>query len=326
MYKKEFEALLKSKKLPNYFLFRSSSDFLNELYVKFFIRAKNCSEIVRFYYDEYNFEQISNLLAQNSLFNDSSLIHLKTDKAISPKEAAKLVEICEKNQTNSFIYELNDENCRVTNDFIKSFKTNFVRFFQPNNDEEALNLLGFYAKTLKLNFNQNALLQLYRLQNFDLNLSASEINKFANLNLELNEQNLKSLVNPLNIISLSEFFELVFELKDFRKSFVSLQNSSNFNEIALINLFYSSFFKIFEIYLNLKISSKIDMMKILGYKPPFSVENSLKSQAYKLNDWKIEKIFKSLNRAEFELKMKINIDKSLVIMDLLVEIQKILSK
>lgn len=326
MYKKEFENLLKSKKLPNYFLFRSSNDFLNELYVGFYIKAKSCSEVMKFYYDEYNFEQIANLLSQNSLFNDSTLIHIKSDKTVSSKEITKLVEICEKNGTNSFIYELNDENCRVTNDFIKAFKVNFVRFFQPNSDEEVLSLLGFYAKTLKLDYEQSALLQLYKLQNFDLNLSASEIDKFANLSVKLNEQNLKNLVNPLNIISLSEFFEIVFELKDFRQSFISLQNSPNFNEIALINLFYNSFFKLFEIYLNLKISPKIDMIKILGYKPPFNVENSLKAQAYKLNDKKFELIFKSLNRAEFSLKMRANIDKSLEIINLLVEIQKVLSK
>lgn len=324
MYKKDFENLLKKEKLPKYFLFRSSSDFLNEFYSKLFIEKCQASEIIKFYYDEYNFEKICNLLAQNSLFNDKTLIHLKIDKTFPTKEAKKIVELCEKGE-NIFICELNDENSKVSADFVKAFKVNFVRFFQPNNDEEVYSLLAFYANYLKLPHEKEALVKLYNLQN-DLTLAANEMNKFANLQVKLNEENLKNLVNPLNILTLNEFFDLVFELKDFRKALLSLEASPSYNELALINVFYSSFYKIFELYLNLRISPKVDMLKILGYKAPFHVENHLKQQAYKLNDEKIEKIFRALNKAEFAIKMKANINKSLKIAELILEIQKILSK
>ena len=62
------------------------------------------SSIINFYHDEYNFQSAKAHLSQASLFGDRNILIIKSEKKVPKKDLDVLIELCEKNPDNVFIY------------------------------------------------------------------------------------------------------------------------------------------------------------------------------------------------------------------------------
>lgn len=325
MYKREFDSLIASKKAPNFFLIRGNDEFLNAFCAKQLLNLWNSENVLEQYFEEYNFNEAMSFL-EPSLFGDKNIIYIKNDKTTSTKEIKEIIEKCKKDENNYVLYEIYECGNKLNNDFLKAFGTNFLRVFKPNSQNEALQILTQISQILKLFPNSLALLEIYKIHNENLSLCVAELKKFKSLNLELNLENVKENVSGLSEVSFEELFEKIINLKDFRDDFFTYTQSGSYNESELIGYFYSSIFRIFSIHTFIKINGKIDFRQVLGYLPPIQIQNNLKTLALQFSTEKFKEMFISLNKTEYSLKTKTNINKTYLLLSGLLEFQRILSK
>lgn len=326
MYKKEFEIALKNPQIDNFWLLRSTDEFLNDFFTNELKNVFKAQSVLSFYYGEYDFNSGIEFLGEPSLFGDKNLLYIKTNKTHSSKEIKEFINICKKYPNNYFIYELNEDGTNKLNaDFFKIFEKNFVRFFKPTNWREAEEILVKICKNLDVNSNSVALERIYKIHNENLSLSANEIKKFASLNIELNLQNISDMVFGLSEITYEEIFYKIIALENIRQDFYFLIKGEGFNEIEFLNFMYREFYKLFQIYVHIRTNPMLDFKEIFGFIPPVHIQNRLKSFAMQFNTNNYKEIFIFLNDLEFDLKTK-NFDKNTFLLSKILKLQIIISK
>lgn len=325
MYRNELEGLIFAKKVPNYILLRGIDEFQNELYAKILISYFGCENLTSMYFDDYDYDKAVSFF-EPSLFGGKNTLYIKTNKTLNKKEIKNLISMTQKDELNHFIYELDEDGySSVAKDFTTLFNKNEVRFFKPNSQREALNLLENKCKMCKIMANNDAaLLRIYQIHNENLSLCANEIEKFARLGIEISLENVNKIVSGLSEVSFEDLFEKILDKKDFRDDFFLYTKSGSYDEMEFINFFYRSIFKIFKIHSYAKIYGNFDFKAIFGYAPPMNIQQTLKRRAGEISTKKFFEIFKHLNETEFSLKTEQNIDKQTFLLAKLLELQRIL--
>ena len=103
MYKSELDNYIKSGKISNSFVFFGESSFLIDMYTKMLSNIDDAS-VLSFYHDEYDFNSAKAHLSQASLFGGNNILIIKSEKKVPKKELDILIDYCEKNSDNLFIY------------------------------------------------------------------------------------------------------------------------------------------------------------------------------------------------------------------------------
>ncbi|EAK4738807.1 DNA polymerase III subunit delta [Campylobacter coli] len=319
MYRKELQILLSKDSIPNFFFLYGADNFQSELYAEFIKEKYKPDETLKLFFEEYNFTRASDFLSAGSLFSEKKLLEIKTSKKIPTKELKVLVELCKNNKDNFLLLELYDESSKQS-DIEKIFSPNFVRFFKANNAREGIELLSIKAKQLGVVITQNALFTLFTSFDENLYLAASELNKFSGLRVD--EKTIEQYCYSLNTGSFESFFEKILKKQDFKSELEKILD--NFNEIALINSLYNSFYRLFKIALYAKVNGKIDFKDLLGYTPPPQVGQNLSSQAFSLKIEQYKEIFTLLLKCEYELKTNSKLVKKEFLISNLLKLARIL--
>ncbi|EKS2649913.1 DNA polymerase III subunit delta [Campylobacter coli] len=319
MYRKELQILLSKDSIPNFFFLYGADNFQSELYAEFIKEKYKPDETLKLFFEEYNFTRASDFLSAGSLFSEKKLLEIKTSKKIPTKELKVLVELCKNNKDNFLLLELYDESSKQS-DIEKIFSPNFVRFFKANNAREGIELLSIKAKQLHIEITQNALFTLFTSFDENLYLAASELNKFSGLRVD--EKTIEQYCYSLNTGSFESFFDKILKKQDFKSELEKILD--NFNEIALINSLYNSFYRLFKIALYAKINGKIDFKELLGYTPPPQVGQNLSSQAFSLKIEQYKEIFTLLLKSEYELKTNPKLVKKEFLISNLLKLARIL--
>lgn len=326
MYKKDFISLLNSPNIPNFFLLYGAESYQVEFYTNELLGKFDKENMLSLYFDDYSFNLAMSHLSEPSLFANSNLLHIKNDKKIPAKDAKELIAQCQNNPNNIFILELHEGDEKILTDIKKQFGSNFVRFFPPSSASEVNQILSNHAKILGLNIDSQSLLYIYNLQNENLYLSASELNKLASIGVRFSLDEIKERVYALNGIGFDVLFDKIINKKNINSDYFEFINDSSFNEIALLNMLFRAFHRLYLIHSSIKTSGKFDPKTVLGYAPPPQIINKLQSQAITIKTEQYTQIFKFLNEIEFDLKCKNSIDKECYLLSALLNIQDILSK
>ena len=326
MYKKDFISLLNSPNIPNFFLLYGAESYQVEFYTNELLGKFDKENMLSLYFDDYSFNLAISHLSEPSLFANSNLLHIKNDKKIPVKDAKELITQCQNNPNNIFILELHEGDEKVLTDIKKQFGSNFVRFFPPSSASEVNQILSNHAKFLGLNIDNQSLLYIYNLQNENLYLSASELNKLASIGIKFSLVEIKERVYALNGIGFDTLFDKIINKQSINSDYFEFINDSSFNEIALLNMLFKAFHRLYLIHSSIKTSGKFDPKTVLGYTPPPQIINKLQSQAIAIKTEQYTQIFKFLNEIEFDLKCKNNIDKECYLLSAILSLQDILSK
>ncbi|MCL4567544.1 DNA polymerase III subunit delta [Campylobacter coli] len=319
MYRKELQTLLSKDSIPNFFFLYGADNFQSELYAEFIKEKYKPDETLKLFFEEYNFTHASDFLSTGSLFSEKKLLEIKTSKKIPIKDLKILVELCKNNADNFFLLEFYDESSKQS-DIEKIFSPHFVRFFKANGAKEGVELLSIKAKQLRVEITQNALFTLFTSFDENLYLAASELNKFSGLRVD--EKTIEQYCYSLNTGSFESFFDKILKKQDFKSELEKILD--NFNEIALINSLYNSFYRLFKIALYAKINGKIDFKELLGYTPPPQVGQNLSSQAFSLKIEQYKEIFTLLLKSEYELKTNPKLVKKEFLISNLLKLARIL--
>ncbi|EAB5248607.1 MULTISPECIES: DNA polymerase III subunit delta [Campylobacter] len=319
MYRKELQTLLSKDSIPNFFFLYGADNFQSELYAEFIKEKYKPDETLKLFFEEYNFARASDFLSAGSLFSEKKLLEIKTSKKIAIKDLKILVDLCKNNADNFFLLEFYDESSKQS-DIEKIFSPHFVRFFKANGAKEGVELLSIKAKQLRVEITQNALFTLFTSFDENLYLAASELNKFSGLRVD--EKTIEQYCYSLNTGSFESFFDKILKKQDFKSELEKILD--NFNEIALINSLYNSFYRLFKIALYVKVNGKIDFKELLGYTPPPQVGQNLSSQAFSLKIEQYKEIFTLLLKSEYELKINSKLVKKEFLISNLLKLARIL--
>ncbi len=324
MYKREFENLLNSNRLPKSILLYGECDYQNNYFADkiIFSWSEPEDEKLLLHYDEYDFTTAKNHLNQSSLFGGQNIILIKTDKTIPKKELDTLIGLCEKSENSFLLFQYFGDSKKATT-IAKSFKKNFVRFFKPNLGE-ALNLLHVKAKEVGLNINNYALQHLYLLQLEDLSLCVNEFEKLSILNKEITVSDIDRIVYGLGSVGLDSFIEKLLKKENIKESFATLCESGNADEVRVINAIQSYLSQLLLFHMYIKIHGSFDARAILGYPLPPQLAKQRADHSIKIDMQSYKNMLEHLTNSELTLKKLKNIDKNSYLISSLIKLQSYL--
>ena len=321
MYKREFENLLNSNRLPKTILFYGECNYQNNYFSSKIIEnwADPSDEKLLLYYDEYDFTTAKNHLSQSSLFGGQNVVIVKSDKAIPKKELDLLVGLCEKSENSFFLFQYFGDSKKAAT-IAKSFKKSFVRFFKPNLSE-ALSLLHIKAKEVGLNINGYTLQHLYLLHLEDLSLCVNEFEKLLLFNKEIHSVDVDRVVFGLGSVGLDGFVEKLLKNEDIKKSFITLSQNGGADEIKIINSIQSYLSQLLLFHIYIKIHGTFNARAILGYPLPPQLAKLRADHSIRINMQSYKEMLEHLAKTELALKKVKNLDKNSYLISALIKLQ-----
>lgn len=299
MYRKELDSFLKTS-VPRATLLYGESNFFIKYYSNK-IASKIASPANRtiFYYGEYDFRAVMNILAQSSLFGDESLVILKLDKKLPKKEVDEMLKALIKNIHNSLIVEFYKSESKSNAEYAQDFRvfsatfkgSNVVeaRFFTPN-FYEATALLKERAKALELDIDERLLNTILTLQNNDLDIAYNELEKFTIFKRPITLEDIQKLCYGLGSISIEELFNTLFEKKDFFNVYEKIQEEVS-DELQILREMERYFYQLFLFFAYIKTYGIPNAKEILGFNPPQNIVEKLASRSIRIKEKGYQEIF-----------------------------------
>jgi len=322
MYKNELDNAIKNGKISNSFVFFGESTFLIDMYTKMLTNIDD-SSILTFYHDEYNFQTAKAHLSQASLFGDRNILIIKSDKKTPKKDLDTLIELCEKNSDNVFVYAYYGSDHKTYNNkktFSKS-STMSVRFFAPK-EHEAQNIILQVARDKNVQIDKYSISHLLHIHNGDVALACNEMDKLRVYDREITTKDIENLVFGLAEISIDEFIKKVLLKKEFHNDLMNLLEHGE-DEIRIITAITSYITQLYMFNIYIRVNGAPNALEILGYPAPKFVVDEKAAMSLKFKPNTYYKLSELL--LESELKMKSSsVEKSAILLSTLIRIQKLL--
>lgn len=322
MYKNELDTAIKNAKVSNSFVFFGESTFLIDMYTKMLSNIEDAC-FLSFYHDEYNFKSAKEHLSQSSLFGDRNILIIKSEKKVPKKDLDLLLELCEKNPDNIFIYAYYGSDHKAYNNkkAFGKFSTMCVRFFNPK-DYESQNILLQVAQEKGVKIDKYSVSHLLNIHNGDIALSCNEMDKFRVYDREITTKDIEKLVFGLAEISIDTLIKTLLNKKDFKEDVRNILEHGE-DEIRIITAITSYITQLYMFNIYIRVNGAPNALEILGYPAPKFVveEKSALSLRFKPNTYyKLQELLLGS-----ELKMKSSgVDKNAILLSTLIRVQKLL--
>lgn len=327
MYQKDLDALISSDKFRsrNSFLLFGQSRYLSGLYVEKILQPfVGEADILKMYFDEYDFDSSKSFLGQSSLFGDRLILVLKSDKKIQKKELKDLLDTAKKN-SGMIIYEYYDDISVKKEDYHLLFDS-FTRFFQPDSIYSVMQLAKTEVAKNGVVISDSNLTKIVNSLNLDMELISNEIRKLSIFNGEISDEIISNVVLDGENIAQDKFFELVLGKKNFAHELEYILERQSASEIDTIMAFQRYLYDILMAKLAIKLFG--DPKEALPSYQRMIPEKVLKIRehyATTIKDQVLSKIIDFLLDLEMELKTtKPNADKKLMLIQTLIKIQSYL--
>lgn len=320
MYKNDFDKHIKNNTISNSFILYGESSFLIDTYTRVLTNIDGAS-VLKFYFDEYSFDSAKAHLSQASLFGDQNILIIKSQKKIPKKELETLVELCEKNKDNIFVFAYYGDDYTAYKNGVAKFSTMSVRFFHPNSFEAA-QIVQNSAKELGIKIDNYTINHLLNIHNHNVALACNELEKLKIFNKEITTKECDQLIFGLSEISTNDLIKKLLSKKDFKEELTNILEHS-IDEIGVINAIskYITQLYMFNIYIRLNGSS--NAIEILGYPAPKHIVDEMASLSIKIKPNTYYKLLKLLIENELKMKSSHN-DKNAILLSTLIRFQKLL--
>jgi len=322
MYKNELDKAIQNKTVSNSFVFFGESIFLIDMYTKMMTQIDDAN-ILNFYHNEYDFNAAKAHLSQGSLFGDRNILIIKSEKKVPKKELDILLELCEKNPDNIFVYAYYGSDHKTYNNK-KAFgkkKTMSVRFFHPK-EYEAQNIVANVAREKQVNIDKFTISHLLNIHNGDVALSCNEIEKFRVFEREITTKDVESLVYGLSEVNLDDFIKKILAKKEFTQDLKNILEHGE-DEIRVITAITAYMTQLYMFNIYIRVNGAPNALDILGYPAPKFVvdEKAALSLKFKPNTYLL--LHELLLSSELKMKSS-NVDKHAILLSTLIRLQKLL--
>lgn len=279
------------------------------------------ASVAKFYHDEYNFASAKAHLAQASLFGDQSILIIKSEKKVPKKELETLIESCEKNSSNIFVYAYYGDDHKTYAKAPAKTKTMCVRFFHPNQGEATF-ILSQVAREKNVNVDNRSLTHLLSIHNWDVALACNEIEKLKIYDRAITTKDIDNLVFGLAEVNIESFINKILNKKDFKTDLESMLEHGE-DEIRLLTAITSYMTQLYMFHIYIRINGAPNALEILGYPAPKFVVDAKAAMSIKIKPLTYYKLHELL--LESELKMKSShVDKGAILLSTLIRVQQLL--
>ncbi|MFT5836051.1 MAG: DNA polymerase-3 subunit delta [Sulfurimonas sp.] len=320
MYKGELDKHIQNSSISNSFVFFGESSFLIDSYTKELSTIEDSSSIT-FYYDEYDYKSAKAHLSQASLFGGVNVLVVKSEKKVPKKELDDLIDLCEKNQENLFIYAYYGSDHKTYAKAFSKKSTMSVRFFNPSH-HEAINIISEVVQEKNVNMDKYSIAHLLNIHNGDVALAYNEIEKFRVYDKVITTKDIEHLVSGLAEISMDDFIKKIISKKDFTQDLNNiLDHGEDEIRVATALTAYLTQLYMFNIYI--RVNGAPNALEILGYPAPKFVVDEKAALSLKFKPNTYYKLHALL--LESELKMKSSgVDKAAILLSTLIRVQRFL--
>lgn len=320
MYKNELDRHIQNNSLSNSFILYGESSFLIDAYTQKLTAISDAS-FLKLYHDEYDFSSAKAHLSQASLFGDQNVLIIKSEKKIPKKELDILIEQCEKNSSNIFIYAYYGEDHKAYAKPSPKTKTMCVRFFHPNHTE-ALSILLQAASKMEIRVDSHVMNHLLSIHGGDIALAYNELEKLKILNKPVSTKDIEQLVFGLCEITIDDFIKKILNKKDFRADLQSMLDHGE-DEIRILTALTSYLTQLYMFHIYIRVNGAPNAIEILGYPAPPQIVKEKSELSIKFKPNLYYKLHELL--LENELKMKSShVDKSAILLSTLMRVQQLL--
>jgi len=275
--------------IPNVFLFYGDEFYL-DLYSNKITKKFENNNIMRLYFDEWDFDISKNYLSQNSLFGDKNILVVKTNKWSN--DFAKIASIAQDNYFYLFYY---GDSKQVKT---KGFGNNFVRFFKPDLREMII-LSNEYMKSKNISIDLEHL--KYLISKIDYRFLFREIDKVSMLK-NISKNSIDKLLFDYSQTSFDELFDALFLKQEYLKKLEYILYEG-VDEIAVLMAFVRYVNNLYMFNLHIKNISHENVSKdVLGYQLPKQIEEIRKKISIQIKEEQFLQIFEILFRNELAMK------------------------
>lgn len=321
MYKAEFDKHIQNNTLSNSFVLFGESIFLIEHYTKLLSNVADAS-VLKFYHDEYDFNSAKAHLSQASLFGDRNILVIKSEKKVPKKDLETLVDYCEKNQNNIFIYAyVGDDNKAYAKGFSKR-DTMAVRFFHPKHGE-AVNLISQIAKQKNVNIDNYSITHLLNIHNSNISLAINELDKFRVFDTAVSTKDIDTLVYGLGEINVDELIKKVINKKEFKDDVKNLTEHGE-DEIRILTQITAYITQLYMFNIYIRVNGAPNALEILGYPAPAFIVKEKAELSLKFKPTTYYKLHELLLDAELKMKSAKGVDKNAILLSTLIKFQNLI--
>jgi len=322
MYKNELDKHIQNQSVSNSFVFFGESSFLIDMYTKMLTTIDDAN-LLSYYHDEYDFNSAKAHLSQGSLFGDRNILVIKSEKKVPKKDLDILIDFCEKNPDNVFVYAYYGSDHKTYNNkkaFAKA-TTMSVRFFHPK-DFEAQNIVAQVARERQVNIDKYTISHLLSIHNGDVALSCNEIDKFRVYDREITTKDVENLVYGLSEVNLDDFIKKILAKKEFTKDLQNILEHGE-DEIRVVTAITSYITQLYMFNIYIRVNGAPNALEILGYPAPKFVVDEKAAIALKYKPNTYSKLHELLLKSELKMKSS-NVDKGAILLSTLIRVQKLL--
>jgi DNA polymerase-3 subunit delta len=320
MYKNELDKHIQNNSCSNSIVLFGESSFLIDRYTELLSKKVNAS-ILSFYFDEYNFSSAKAHLSQASLFGGDNILIVKSEKKVPKKDLDIFIDLCEKNQDNTFIYAYYGSDYKS---YAKSFSkksTMSVRFFNPDLGE-SINMVAQVARNKSVKIDEYSISHLLSLHNSDIALACNEIEKFKVFDTDITIKDIDRLVYGLANISIDDLIIKLFDKKDFKDDVKNILDHGE-DEIRIITSITSYITQLYMFNIYIKVNGTPNALEILGYPAPRFVVDKKASMSLKFTPYTYYKLHELLLNSELKMKSS-SVDKNAILLSTLIRVQQLL--
>jgi len=282
MYKKDFDKL---DKIPPYCVFYGNNFYLDQYENRIFEKFKN-ENILKLYYDEYDFDRAKIHLTESSLFGGTNVLIIKHNKF--PQNINKLIKYAQKSYLFFFYYG---------NKKPEMFGKNFVRFFDPN-IKDMIEMLNELEKKYNINISYEA--KMYLINVTESLFIKKEIEKLSNYSDKISLDDVKKLVFEYKEESFETLFNLILNGKDFYDELEFFLQSNDFKRIIPALIRYVRDLYTYNLYIKKTGASSLE--GLLGYKLPLQINKKRVELAIKFKEKDYYELLKFLLEKELEMR------------------------
>jgi len=320
MYKNELDKHIQNATLSNSFVFFGESSFLIDRYTKIVTNIEDAS-VLTFYYDEYDFATAKAHLSQASLFGDRNVLIIKSEKKVNKKELDTLIDFCEKNKDNIFVYAYYGSDHKTYTKAFAKKSTMSVRFFHPK-EFEAQNIVAQVAQEKGVKIDKYSISHLLNIHNSDVALACNEIEKFRVYDKEISTKDIDNLVFGLAEINIDELIKKLLLKKDFKHDLNNLLEHGE-DEIRIVTALTGYLTQLYMFNIYIRVNGAPNAMEILGYPAPKFVVDEKATLSIKIKPNIYYKLHELLLSSELKMKSS-NVDKGAILLSTLIRVQTLL--
>ncbi len=320
MYKNELDKRIGNRSVSNSFVFFGESVFLIDMYTKMLSNIEDAN-LLNFYHDEYDFNSAKSHLSQGSLFGGSNVLTVKSEKKVQKKELDILIDLCEKNPDNIFIYAYYGSDHKTYAKAFSKKSTISVRFFHPK-DYEAQNIIANVAREKNVNIDKYTISHLLNIHNGDVALSCNEMDKFKVYDRVITTKDVENLVYGLGEINIDDFIKKILHKKEFTNDLQNILEHGE-DEIRIITALTAYLTQLYMFNVYIRVNGAPNAIEILGYPAPKFVVDEKAALSIKFKPNQYSKLHELLLSSELKMKSS-NVDKGAILLSTLIRVQKLI--